>query len=180
MSRIRAAAFPLLVALAVSSCGYTLGPSAPLRGAQTVAIPVFENQTFRRGVEADVTKAVVSEVHARTPMRVVEHGADLVVRGTITKIEEDTVSLQGSQVIRESSLLVSGHVTVIDGRTGRRSSAAAPSRSGSRSCRPSGRASGAPGPRPFDASPRSSSTPSSHATSRASRETRFPPTLARR
>jgi hypothetical protein len=112
----------LLLALAASSslpaCAYRLGPAAPLAGASTVAIPVFENRTYRRGVEMDLARLVSSELLGRSRLRLVETGADLVVDGAIVTVEESVLSEAEDQVIRESSVLVTVEFTVRDGRTG--------------------------------------------------------------
>lgn len=110
----------LLLALAgaASGCGYTLGAGRPVGDATSVALPVFDNRTFRSGVEADLARMLAAEVHARTPLRIVDTGADLVVEGTILAIEEGVLSQRENQRIRESSVLITVEVKVRDGRTG--------------------------------------------------------------
>lgn len=41
-------------------------------GVRTVAVPVFENQTFYPGLERDLADALVKEIQRRTPMVVVQ------------------------------------------------------------------------------------------------------------
>lgn len=113
---MRAAALLLLAAAA--GCGYSLGPPAPALDARTVALPVFENRTFRRGVEADLARALVAEVQSRTRLRVVESGADLVLEGTIVAVDEILLSQGEDQTVRESTVLVTVEVLLVDGRTG--------------------------------------------------------------
>lgn len=115
---VLAAAVVAVAAVAAAGCGYRLGPGDPVAGARTVALPVFDNRTFRRGVELDLARVLASEVHARTRLSVVDAGADLVVRGVITAIDEDVLSQRIGEVIRESAVLVTVEVTVVDGRTG--------------------------------------------------------------
>lgn len=117
---MRAAALLLAAAasLAAAGCGWTLGPPEPIRGARTIALPVFENRTYRRGVETDLARALVAEVQSRTRMRILEAGADLVLEGTITNIEEILLSEGEDQAIWESTLLVTVEVLLRDGRTG--------------------------------------------------------------
>jgi hypothetical protein len=52
---------------------------------RTVYVPMFKNRTFRRGLEFDLTRAVIREIEARTPYKVVsdEALADTVLTGTI-------------------------------------------------------------------------------------------------
>jgi hypothetical protein len=110
------AAAALLVALA--GCGYRLGPTEPVGGAATVAVPVFDNRTFRRGVETDLSRLVSSELITRSRLRLVETGADLVVDGAICFIDENVLSEAEDQVVRESSVLVTVEFCIRDGRTG--------------------------------------------------------------
>ena len=51
---------------------------------RSVAVPVFENQTFATGVEVDLTEAIIKEIQRSTPMVVVGSGqADSELRGVI-------------------------------------------------------------------------------------------------
>lgn len=54
----------------------------------TIYVPVFENRTFYRGLEFDLTKALVREIEARTPYRVVADSdqADIELVGKITSL----------------------------------------------------------------------------------------------
>jgi len=114
----RALLLAALAALALPGCGYRLGPPPPLRGASSVAIPVFENRTYRRGVETDLARLVASDLISRSRLTLVETGADLVVDGVIVAMEENVLSEAEQEVVRESSILVTVEFTVRDGRTG--------------------------------------------------------------
>lgn len=60
---------------------------------KTVAVPIFENATFYRGVEFDLTEALIKEIETRTPYKVVDRGhADTIILGNITLIEQSLVS----------------------------------------------------------------------------------------
>ncbi len=118
---MRAAALLLLVgaaSAALAACGYSVGPVRPARDASTIALPIFGNRTWRRGVETDLARALVAEVQSRTTMRIVETGADLVVEGTIVQMDEILLSQGEKQTVRESTILVTVEVHVRDGRTG--------------------------------------------------------------
>jgi len=112
------AALLLLLAAAPAACGYRLGPAPPLAGATTVRIPVFENRTWRRGVETDLARQVAAAVASRSRLRLVDAGGDLVVEGSITDIKETVLSEREGENIRESAVLVTAEVVVRDGRTG--------------------------------------------------------------
>jgi len=95
MSRPAAAIATGWVALAIvsttmSGCADGAGPfgyhSEPpfSTSVATVAVPIFENETFERGVEYELTEALVKEIELRTPYKVVgEATADTVIEGTV-------------------------------------------------------------------------------------------------
>ena len=66
--------------LLLSGCGYTVGNgfSPDIR---TVSVPIFENATFRRGIEVQITEAVQKEIQKRTPYRLAK-GLDADTRLT--------------------------------------------------------------------------------------------------
>jgi hypothetical protein len=81
------------VALALPSCsadgqlclfGYTSAPNYDL-SIRTVRVPIFENVTFRRGLEFDLTRAVIREIESKTPWKVVQdcEAADTELVGKI-------------------------------------------------------------------------------------------------
>jgi hypothetical protein len=103
-----------LLALALlSGCGYTAGPLST-GGAETIAVAVFDNDTFRREIEVELTQAVVDEVHARTALRLVDDaaGADLVVRGVIRSFTQRVLADRGPDDVTEAAILVTVDVTV--------------------------------------------------------------------
>src|SRR5437588_9023195 len=60
---------------------------------QTVAVPIFSNRDFRRGVEFSLSKAVVNQLEAHSPYKVVpRERADTVLEGEIAKVEVATLS----------------------------------------------------------------------------------------
>jgi len=79
-------------------CGYTWAdngnsfsstPDNPSNGiypadVRTVAVPIFANRTYQRGIEFSLTKAVISELEARTPYKVTSREkADTVLEAQI-------------------------------------------------------------------------------------------------
>ena len=51
--------------------GYTTRPNYD-ECIKTVYVPIFDNKTFRRGMEFDLTRAVIREIEAKTPFKVVD------------------------------------------------------------------------------------------------------------
>ena len=91
------------------------------KGAESVAVPVFENRTTRRGQEFDLTQVVAREVATRTPFRVVGSpaGADLVLRGTIVQFSQPALVQSKTDEVLEGSVLITLQIQVVDGRTGK-------------------------------------------------------------
>lgn len=60
---------------------------------RTVAVPIFENRSFRRGVEFRLTQAIVKSMESQTPYKVApREDADTVLEGEITDISLRTIS----------------------------------------------------------------------------------------
>ncbi len=94
LSAKRITGFLLLLALSVSQlgCGYSSKELYPTE-IHTVAVPIFENRTFYRGVEFELAEAMVKQVESRTPYKVVAPGtAQTILEGTITDIEQTQLS----------------------------------------------------------------------------------------
>ncbi len=84
----------LLLLLAVpvlSGCGYTVGNGFNPE-IRTVSVPIFENETFRRGIEVQLTEAVQKEISKRTPYRLAKGlDADTRLTGKIVQTRKDVL-----------------------------------------------------------------------------------------
>ncbi len=59
----------------------------------TVAVPIFKNQDFTRGVEFSLTTALVKQIEAHTPYKVVSRErAQTIIEGEITTVRKQTLS----------------------------------------------------------------------------------------
>ena len=59
----------------------------------TVAVPIFENESFVRDVEFELTDAFIKELQARTPYRIAaSRRADTLFVGTIRRVELRSLS----------------------------------------------------------------------------------------
>lgn len=89
-------AFALIVLLTLSTCGYQLkdrGLSAP-EGVQSIAVPVFENRTAETGLETVFPDDLAYEFTRSKVLKLVDkERADAVLRGEITLVKDETVSL---------------------------------------------------------------------------------------
>ena len=60
---------------------------------RTVAVPIFENDTYVRDVEFDLTDALIKEIESRTPYKVVNRSrADTILIGRIREVDLDQLS----------------------------------------------------------------------------------------
>ena len=90
----------LLVAIGVLAAGCASDPTIGYSATsvfsseiRSIAVPIFENKTFVRDVEFELTDALIKEIESRTPYRVTSQaGADSILIGTIREIEMDQLS----------------------------------------------------------------------------------------
>lgn len=87
----------------------------------TVHVPIFENRTFERGVEFDLTEAVIKAMEARTPYRVAAiNRADASLTGSIVNVERQLLSRSRATGLSEETVLsVTIDFEFKDLRTGR-------------------------------------------------------------
>ena len=77
--------------LLISGCGYTVGNGFN-PDVKTVSVPIFENDTFRRGIEVQLTEAVQKEIQKRTPYRLAKGlNADTRLTGRIVQTRKDVL-----------------------------------------------------------------------------------------
>lgn len=95
---IRLALIALTATCALTGCasdpsqGYSTAPIYPV-GINTIAIPIFTSDSYTRDVEFQLTDALIKEIEARTPYKVVAADrADTVLLGQVRKVELDQIS----------------------------------------------------------------------------------------
>jgi hypothetical protein len=80
--------FFALAATLFSGCGYHMGSLAS-HDVSNIHIAMFDNDSFRRGLEVDLTNALVQEITRRMQLRVVEReGASSLLTGKIVSVRE--------------------------------------------------------------------------------------------
>src|SRR5262249_45686034 len=118
----------------VSGCGYTWSDNGNSFSAQsssasgnlyrtnvrTVAVPIFTNKTYYRGLEVNLSKAVVTELEAHKPYRVAsKESADTLLTGEITNVVVHNISRSPSNALPQEQLfLITVNFTWKDLRTG--------------------------------------------------------------
>jgi hypothetical protein len=101
-----------LLAFILASCsgdghftilGYTTQPNYN-PDIRTVYVPIFQNVTFTRGLEFDLTKAVIREIEAKTPYKVVDcrANADTELIGKIITTAKGVITLNQLGEIRDA------------------------------------------------------------------------------
>jgi len=99
------------LALAVASCSTDPSEGWSTRSifdsnVRTIAIPVFENDTFERGVEVELTEALVKEIRRRTPWQVTTEGeADSILSGRVRSVELELLSRSRQTRLAEEVLV---------------------------------------------------------------------------
>jgi hypothetical protein len=124
--------YPLLIlaafALLLPSCnwdgnftilGYTTKPQYPDH-IHTIYVPIFKNLTLWRGLEFDLTRAVIREIEAKTPYKVVSSpsSADSQLTGTIISLNKNVINRNQLNEIREAETTLAVEIVWKDLRTG--------------------------------------------------------------
>jgi hypothetical protein len=99
--------------------GYSTAPNYATN-LHTVRVPIFKNTTMRRGVEFDLTRAVIREIEAKTPYKVVGDGcpADSELSGKIVALNKNVINRTQLNEIREAETGLAVEVVWRDLRTG--------------------------------------------------------------
>jgi hypothetical protein len=98
----------------LGSCAYSASPSLLPKHLQTVAIPVFENETSEYTLEQDLTNAVVKSFVADNHLKVVdEHVANSVIKGKITTYRNAVFGISAGTSTRAEEYRVTIVVSVV-------------------------------------------------------------------
>jgi len=89
----------IVLSLLLQGCGVFSGYSSDSiyhEELQTVYVKMFDNQTFRRGIEYELTDAIVKRIEAETPYKIVssQDYADTVISGQIQSIGEFPLTIE--------------------------------------------------------------------------------------
>jgi hypothetical protein len=100
--------------------GYTTRPNYDTTNIHTVYVPIFKNNTFRRGLEFDLTRAVIREIEAKTPYKVVSDPsrADTELTGTVTILNKGLLNRTQFNEVREAETLLAAEISWRHLRTG--------------------------------------------------------------
>jgi len=103
----------------ISGCGYTTR-SLISRNINSIYIPIFGNNTFRSGLEFDLTTALKDEIMSKTKLRIAKKDdADTILTGRIIQITEGVITQNAVDNIIENNVIITVNITLADRRTGR-------------------------------------------------------------
>jgi len=103
--------------LVVSGCvGYRFGARSLFADdIQTVAVPVFQSELYRPGIEQQLTEAIVKEIETRSHMKVVPvTEADSVLSGRIVQLQKKVIAEDINDQPRVTELSFAVQVNWID------------------------------------------------------------------
>jgi hypothetical protein len=109
----------LLSLVLLAGCGVYRWGYEPEDGIATVAVPIFENKTLRRGYEYALTRYVRQDVLDKTPLQLARDGSGAAtVKGTILSVTQGVVipNQVDQDPPTESSLSITVSVVVMKGR----------------------------------------------------------------
>ncbi|MBX7104168.1 MAG: hypothetical protein K1X57_08800 [Gemmataceae bacterium] len=102
-----------------SMFGYTTRPNYD-PCIKTVYVPIFQNKTFVRGLEFDLTRSVIRTIEEKTPFKVVSDRdkADTELLGTIVAFNKNILNRNQLNEQRETETVLTVAVVWKDMRTG--------------------------------------------------------------
>ena len=116
---VRFAMVAVCLLLAASGCGYILG-SPHAAEIRSIHVPIFTSDSYRRGIEYQVTEAVQNEIKRRTHFRLqTRAAADTILKGHIVEVRKNVLGETRFDDARENQLSLSITVSWEDSATGR-------------------------------------------------------------
>lgn len=103
----------------LSGCGYS-SRSILKQNVDNVYVTIFDNKTFRRGLEFGLTKAIKNEIMFKTPLKIADKdNADSLLKGEIVDFKENVMIVDPDDNIVENRIAITVDFTWTDIRTGR-------------------------------------------------------------
>jgi hypothetical protein len=108
----------VLCVMSLTGCGYMVG-SVYQSDVRSVHVPIFTSDSYRRGVEFQLTDAVQKEIQKQTHFRLAKEGnADSRLTGRIVRIKKRVLGESAFDDPRELELAIAVEVTWEDLRNG--------------------------------------------------------------
>lgn len=82
--------------LALAGCAGYSNTSPYPKDVATVYVEMFDNQSFRRGIEYELTDALAKRIESQTPYKIVSNRdkADTVISGHIAQVKESVLTTE--------------------------------------------------------------------------------------
>ena len=118
LKRPRRAGVVIALLFALTGCGYKSGSGSESdsggyhwgslyrQDIRTVAVPIFTTRSFDRGVEFNLSQAVVKQIEATTPYKVVpRERADTILEGQVVDVQVSTLSTDTDAAVPQEQML---------------------------------------------------------------------------
>jgi len=110
---------PVVTLVVVAGCAHYSSRSLLPENVRTIYVPIFDNRTFRRGIEVELTEALKREILAKTHLRIVaKDEADTILFGEIVDFRESVLIENVADEAVESNAIVYVDFMWKDQRTG--------------------------------------------------------------
>jgi hypothetical protein len=82
--------------LTLAGCAGYSNTSVYPKNVSTVYVEMFDNQSFRRGIEYELTDALAKRIESQTPYKIVSNRdkADTVISGQIVQVKESVLTTE--------------------------------------------------------------------------------------
>src|SRR5687768_11387625 len=110
----RRAGVVIALVMMLSGCGYKGGADSEgyqwsslyRQDVRTVAVPIFTTRSFDRGAEFNLSQAVVKQIEATTPYKVVpRERADTILEGQVVDVQVGTLSTDTDAAVPQEQML---------------------------------------------------------------------------
>lgn len=112
-------------ALSVSGCssdptkGYSFANTYDTE-TRTIQVPIFQNKTYYKGVESELSEAIIHEVQNKTPWIIdPSPAADSTLNGTITSVQLRRTAIDPSGYVQELGYIITVDFEWVDNTTGK-------------------------------------------------------------
>jgi hypothetical protein len=105
----------------LSGCGYVIEGSNPVlpNEAKTIAVLPIQNQTFKAGLETDLSEQLNLLLRSNSSVKITPAGiADLQINITLLNLNTSSSGLSKAQISSEIKGIMQGHVILEDRRKG--------------------------------------------------------------
>ena len=110
----------ILFLIFLNSCWYSFKGALPSH-LQSIAIPIFSDRTAYPGLSEDTTDRLIQAFINDNTLKVVDQSrADLIMNGTVQRVEQRVGALQTGETVTEYQIYVTLKVSCEDVKTGKK------------------------------------------------------------